>query len=144
MRKILAITLVIGLMLAMVPTAALAGDSHAVSNRWAGAVIGAGVLIAGSILLNALQAPVAAYPAPPTIYSPPPPVVYTPPPVIYTQPPVVPAPPITIYRAPSRVVYVPGRVEGYRSPAIPAYRDRDGRRSDYAGMWDCGQSMDRR
>ncbi len=101
MRRILAITLVIGLTLATVPNAALAGDTHAVSNRWAGAAIGAAAVLAGGLLLNALQAQ-AVVAAPPVAYAPPP-VVYTPPPVIYTPPPVYYAPPAVVY-APAPVV----------------------------------------
>ena len=85
MRKILAITLAGGLLLATFPNAALAGDRHAVSNRWAGVAIGAAAAVVGGLFLNALQAPVAA---PSATYAPPP-VVYTPPPVVYAPTPVV-------------------------------------------------------
>ncbi|HSB79322.1 MAG TPA: hypothetical protein VLM91_11060 [Candidatus Methylomirabilis sp.] len=96
MRKIVAITLAVALTLAALPGVALAGDSHAVSNRWAGVAIGAAAAVVGGMLLNAFQAPVVA---PPVAYSPPP-VVYSPPPVIYTPPPVVYAPaPVVVHRS---------------------------------------------
>ena len=103
MKKILVLALVTSLTLAALPSAALAGDPHAVSNRWAGVAIGAATVIAGGILLNALQTPVVAAPvavAPPVVYSAPPPVVYAPPPVVYyTPPPVVYAPaPVVVHR----------------------------------------------
>ncbi|HSB70584.1 MAG TPA: hypothetical protein VLT62_14760 [Candidatus Methylomirabilis sp.] len=103
MKRILAFALVSSLILAALPSAALAGDRHAVSNRWAGVAIGAATVIAGGILLNALQAPVVAAPvavAPPVVYNAPPPVVYAPPPVVYyTPPPVVYAPaPVVVHR----------------------------------------------
>jgi len=79
MRKILAMTLAGGLLLATFPNAALAGGSHAVRNRWTGAVIGAAAVVVGGLFLDALQAPFAA---PPATYAPPP-VVYAPPPSVY-------------------------------------------------------------
>ena len=94
MRKILAMTLAGGLMLATFPNAALAWGSHAVRNRRAGAAIGAAAaLVVGGLFLNALQAPFAAPPAtyapPPVVYAPPPAVYYAPPPVVYAPAPVV-------------------------------------------------------
>jgi hypothetical protein len=81
------------MVLAAVPLVALAGDSHAVRNRWAGVAIGAGAVTLGGLLLGALGVPVyAAAPAapPPVVYAPPPPVVYyAPPPVVYAPAPVV-------------------------------------------------------
>ena len=98
MRKILAMTLAGGLLLATFPNAALAGDSHAVSNRWTGVAIGAAAAVVGGLFLNALQTPVAA---PPATYGPPP-VVYAPPPVVYASPPAVYyAPPPRRWRPPS-------------------------------------------
>ena len=82
MRKILAMTLAGGLLLATFPNAALAGDRHAASNRWTGVAIGAAAVVVGGLFLNALQAPVAARSA---TYAPPP-VVYAPPPVVYAPP----------------------------------------------------------
>jgi hypothetical protein len=99
MRKILAVTLISGLLLATFPGAALAGDTHAVSNRWAGVAIGAAAAVVGGALLSALApaAPPAAY-SPLVVYSTPPLVTYTtPPPVVYTPPAVVYPPPV-IYR----------------------------------------------
>ena len=111
MRKILAITLAGCLLLAALPGAALAGDSHAVSNRWAGAAIGAASVIVGGLLLNALQAPA-------------PPVAYAPPPVVYSQPPVVYAPPPAVYYAPPVVVYPPAPVVVHRGWAPPSHWNR--------------------
>ncbi|MBI4737015.1 MAG: hypothetical protein HY766_13330 [candidate division NC10 bacterium] len=94
MRKVLAVTLIGSLILALLPTMALAGDSHAVRNRWLGAAIGAGSVVLGGILFNAIRgngpaavAPVA-YPAP-QVVAPPPAVYYPAPPVVYAPPPVV-------------------------------------------------------
>lgn len=131
MRKLLAMTLVSGLLLATFPGAALAGDSHAVSNRWAGVAIGAAAAVVGGILLNALQAPA---PAPPVAYAPPP-VVYTPaPPVVYaTPPPVVYAPPTVVYSAPP-VIYEPARVVAYRAWGPPGHWNRE--HHDYGRGWD--------
>jgi hypothetical protein len=109
MRKILAITLAGCLLLAALPGAALAGDSHAVSNRWAGAAIGAAAVIAGGLLLNALQPPVAA-----------PPVAYAAPPVMYSPPPVVVAPP-PLYYAPPAVIYRPAPVVIHRGWTPPRH-----------------------
>jgi hypothetical protein len=110
MRKILAITLAGCLLLAALPGAALAGDSHAVSNRWAGAAIGAATVIVGGLLLNALQAPVAA-----------PPVAYAPPPVVYSPPPIVYAPPPAVYYAPPVAVYPPAPVVVHRGWTPPRH-----------------------
>ncbi len=93
MKKLLAATLAGSLLVAALPGAALAGDTHAVSNRWAGVAMGAAAAIVGGALLNAftpaVAAPVTYAPAPPVVYFPPPSVVYTPPAVVYTPPPVV-------------------------------------------------------
>ncbi|MCX5734871.1 MAG: hypothetical protein NTW68_11155 [candidate division NC10 bacterium] len=110
MRKILAMTLVGGLLLATFPSVALAGDSHAVSNRWTGVAIGAAAAVVGGLFLNALQTPVAA---PPAMYGPPP-VVYAPPPVVYAAPPAV-------YYAPPPVVYAPAPVVVYRGWSPPGH-----------------------
>jgi hypothetical protein len=93
MRKILAMTLAGGLLLATFPNAALAGDRHAVSNRWTGVAIGAAAAVVGGLFLNALQVPVvvpsAAYAPPPLVYAPSPAVYYAPPPVVYAPAPVI-------------------------------------------------------
>lgn len=95
MRKIVVVTLVGCLMLAAIPVTALAGDPHAVRNRWAGVAIGASVVTLGGLLLGAFgPVPVVAavpLPPPPVVYAPPPaPVVYYgPPPVFYAPTPVV-------------------------------------------------------
>ena len=93
MRKILAMTLAGGLLLATFPNAALAGDRHAVSNRWTGGAIGAAAAVVGGLFLNALQVPVvvpsAAYAPPPLVYAPSPAVYYAPPPVVYAPAPVI-------------------------------------------------------
>ncbi len=123
MRKILAITLAGCLLLAALPGAALAGDSHAVSNRWAGAAISAASVIVGGFLLNALQAPVAA-----------PPVAYAPPPMVYTQPPVVYAAPPVVYYAPPAVVYRPAPVVVHRGWAPRGHWEPE--HHDYGRGWD--------
>ena len=95
MRKIVVVALVGCLMFAAIPVAALAGDPHAVRNRWAGVAIGASVVTLGGLLLGALSGPVpvmAAVPPPPVVFAPPPPpavVYYTPSPVVYAPSPVV-------------------------------------------------------
>jgi hypothetical protein len=98
MRKLLAVTLVGSLILAWLPGAALAGDAHAVRDRWTGAAIGAGAVALGGILYNALQGSSGAPPAP-AVVTRPPAVVYSPPPVVY-------APPAVGYRT-----WVPGHYE---------------------------------
>jgi hypothetical protein len=112
MRKILAGTLAGALMLATLPGAAMAGDSHAVSNRWAGAAIGAAAVVVGGVLLNAFQAPVVA-----------PPVAYAPPQVVYSPPPVIYAPPPAVYYAPP-VVYAPAPVVVHRNWGHPGHWNR--------------------
>lgn len=120
MRKMLAITLVSGLLLATFPGAALAGDTHAVSNRWAGVAIGAAAAVVGGVLLNALAPaaiPPAAYSPPPVAYTPAPQVVYTtPPPVVYT-------PPAVVYSAPP-VVYRPAPVVVHQEWGHPGHWNR--------------------
>ncbi len=107
MRKMLVIMLLGCLILSAVPSAALAGDPHAVRNRWTGVGIGVAVVTLGGLLLSGLQAPVVAQP-PPVVYSSPP-VVYAPAPrVIYSPPPVVYAPPPPVVYAPSPVVVYRG------------------------------------
>ncbi len=132
MRKILAITLVSGLLLATFPGVALAGDTHAVRNRWAGAAIGAAAAVVGGVLLNALQAPAvtppATYAPPPAVYAPAPQVVYT------TPPPVVYAPPTVVYSAPP-VVYTPAPVVVHRVWGPPGHWDR--------GHYNHGRGWDR-
>jgi len=87
MRKLLAVGLVCSLILALVPSAALAGDPHAVKNRWLGAAIGAGAVVLGGVLYNAIQGSGTAAAAPsaygaPAVATPPPTVVYAPPTVV--------------------------------------------------------------
>jgi len=86
MRKIVVIALMGCLMIAAIPVTALAGDPHAVRNRWAGVAIGAGVVTVGGMLLGAFgPVPVvAAVPPPPprVAYYAPPPVFYAPAPVV--------------------------------------------------------------
>jgi hypothetical protein len=128
MRKMLAITLVSGLLLATFPGAALAGDRHAVSNRWAGVAIGAAAAVVGGVLLNALQAPAAATYAPPVVYTTPPPVAYAPAPqVVYMTPPPV------VYAAPT-VVYRPVPVVVHQEWGRPSHWDRGHR--EYGRGWD--------
>jgi hypothetical protein len=104
MRKVLAVLLVGGLVLATLPTDVLAGDPHAVRNRWTGVGIGIAVATLGGLLVGAMSAPVVA--APPPVAVAPPPLAYTPPPVVYTPPPVVYAPPpVVVYSRPPVVVY---------------------------------------
>ncbi len=100
MRRVLVLVILGCFLLAALPADTSAGDTHAVRNRWAGVAIGAGAVVAGSMLLSAFGTPVHAVAAPP------PPVVYAPPPMIvyYAPPPVVYAPP---------VMYAPGPVVVY-------------------------------
>lgn len=88
MRKILAVTLISGLLLTTFPGAALAGDTHAVSNRWAGVAIGAAAPVVGGAIFNYKTPPLAGYSTPPPVTYTPKAVVY-PPPVIYRAAPVV-------------------------------------------------------
>jgi hypothetical protein len=115
MRKVLAVLVIGGMLLTVLPSAASAGDTHAVRNRWTGVAIGAAVLTLGGLLLSGLQAP----PAP--VVDAPPPVVYTPPPAAYTPPPVVYTPPQVIYVPAPVAVYPPPHVVVHR-PWGPAYR----------------------
>jgi hypothetical protein len=80
MRRLLAAVLITGLVASAFPPVALAGDPHAVQNRWLGVGIGAAVVTLGGLLLGGIQAPVVVAP-PPAVYAPPP-VVYAPPPVV--------------------------------------------------------------
>ena len=84
MRKRVVITLMGCLMIAAIPATALAGDPHAVRNRWAGVAIGASVVTVGGLLLGAFgPVPVlAAVPPPRVAYYAPPPVFYAPAPVV--------------------------------------------------------------
>jgi hypothetical protein len=92
-----------GFLLASVPSDVLAGDPHAVRNRWNGVGIGIAVATLGGLLVGALSAPVIA--APPVAVAPPR-VVYSPPPVVYASPPVVYAPPpVVVYSRPPVVVH---------------------------------------
>ena len=112
MRKLLAIMVLVGLALAALPTGALAGDPHAVRNRWAGVGIGVAVATLGGLLLGGLQAPVVAVS---------PSVAYMPPPVVYAPPPVVYAPPPPVVYFPPRVVYSPPPVVVYRGWGPPGH-----------------------
>jgi hypothetical protein len=112
MRKLLTFALVGCLVLTAMPSVALAGDPHAVRNRWAGVGIGAAVVTLGGLLLGALQTPVVAAP---------PPVAYAPPPVVYAPPPVVYAPPPVVYVRPPAVVYAPPPVVVYRGWGPPGH-----------------------
>ena len=109
LRKLLAVTLVSSLILAWLPGAALAGDGHAVPDRWAGAAIRAGMLALGGILYNAFQGNSVA--AAPTVVTTPPAVAYSPP------PPVVYAPPAVEYRT-----WVPGYYEDHWVPTTRGQR----------------------
>jgi hypothetical protein len=115
MRKLLAVAVIGGLLLTLVPEAAMAGDPHAVQNRWAGVGIGVAVATVGGLILGSLIQPPAAVAAPPAVVAPPPPVVYSPPPVVYYQPPVVVTPP------PAVVYYTPARVVVHRGWAPRGY-----------------------
>jgi hypothetical protein len=114
MRKMLVVILVGSLLLTALPAAAQAGDSHAVSNRWAGVGIAAAAITVGGLLLGAFQTPAVAAQPPAVVYNQPP-VVYAPPPVVYSQPPVVYAPP--------PVVYAPAPVVVYSPPPVVVHRD---------------------
>jgi hypothetical protein len=105
MRKFLTIVLITGLLFGTLPTPAMAGDTHAVRNRWAGAGIGVAAVTLGGLLLGSLFQPAAVVAAPPTVVAPPPIVYYTPPPVVYAPPPVVVAPPPVVYAPAPVVVY---------------------------------------
>lgn len=122
MRKIVPIILVSFLLLPTFPGVALAGDSHAVSNRWAGVAIGAAAAVVGGLFLNALQAPAVA-----------PPVAYAPPPVVYSPPPVIYAPPPVVYYAPP-VVYAPAPVVVHRTWGHPGHWNRE--RREHGRGWD--------
>ena len=106
MRKILATALLATFLISAVPNLASAGDTHAVSNRWAGAAIGAAVAVVGGALLGALISQPAVAAPPPLAYVPAP--VQSPPPVIYSAPPVVYSPPVVV--TPPPVVYRPAPV----------------------------------
>jgi hypothetical protein len=101
MRKVLAVALVGSLVLSLLPSAALAGDPHAVRNRWEGVAIGAGAAVLGGLLLHALYKPYPAVAAP---------QVYAPPPVVY-------APPVVEYRT-----WVPGHYEDRWVPVTERQR----------------------
>ncbi len=123
MRKMLVVAVIGALLAGTVPSMALAGDSHAVSNRWAGAAIGAGAVVLGGLLLNALQAPA---PAPEPVYAPPP--VYTPAPqAVYPAPPPVVYAPAPVVVTPPPVVYTPAPVFVHRPPVVVhrGHWDRD-------------------
>jgi hypothetical protein len=91
---VLAVALISSLILALLPSAALAGDPRAVRNRWVGAAIGAGSVVLGGILYHAIRgngppaAAPTAYPAPQGVTTPPAAVYYPSPPVVYVPPPV--------------------------------------------------------
>ncbi|MBI4573543.1 MAG: hypothetical protein HY713_09725 [candidate division NC10 bacterium] len=81
MRKALVVLLIGALAVSLLPSTALAGDPHAVRNRWTGVAIGAAVATLGGLLLSPLWAP------PPVVAAPP--VAHTRPRVVYAPPPVV-------------------------------------------------------
>jgi hypothetical protein len=137
MRKLVVVALVGAIGLAVVPRAALASGSHAVRDRWTGAAIGAGAVVAGALILNALTGgpAVAAPPPAPVLHTPPPvvygpPAVYAPPPVVYHRPPVIVTPPPVVYRPPV-IVYPPRIVHRHVPP--PRYWDRYDHRWDRPG-----------
>ena len=111
MRKIVVVALVSCVVLAAIPVTALAGDPHAVRNRWAGAAIGASVVTLGGLLLGAFgPVPVVAAVPPP-----PPAMVYVPPPS-----------PAVVYYAPPRVVSAPSPVVVYKPWGPPGHRKHRG------------------
>ena len=103
MRTVLAIALIGSLTLGLCSSPAMAGDPHAVRNRWTGAAIGAGVATLGGLLLGSLWGPPPVAAAP-LVVSPPPPVVYA-------------RPPVVEYRT-----WVPGHSENSWVPAIQRER----------------------
>ena len=134
MRKMLAMILAGGLLLATFPGRALAGDNHAVRT---GIALGAAAAVVGGVLLSAWQRPALApvLPAvpPPATYSAVPPVLYTPgPAVVYAPPPAVVYPaPVVAYPAPA--TYAPAR-PAHRGWAHSSHRDRD--RHEHGTGWD--------
>ncbi len=137
MRKFLAVALIASLIPALVPSAALAGDPHGVRNRWVGAAIGAGSLVLGGMLYNAIRGGGTAVAAPSA--SPAPAVVPTPPAVVYTSPPpvVYAPPPVVEYRT-----WTPGRYEDRWVPVTERQRVWvDGHYEN--GWWILGHWQDR-
>ncbi|HWU39517.1 MAG TPA: hypothetical protein VN203_17855, partial [Candidatus Acidoferrum sp.] len=59
MRKLLALVVITGLLVALIPASAMAGDTHAVRNRWAGAAIGVAAATLGGLVLGSLYHPAA-------------------------------------------------------------------------------------
>jgi hypothetical protein len=123
MRKVLAVALLGSLLFTLLPSPALAGDPHAVRNRWAGVAIGAGSVLLGGLLLNALHGPSPAIVAP---------QVSTPPPVVYAPPPVV------EYRT-----WVPGHYEERWVPVTERQRVWVEARTGYGGWWTPGHWEER-
>ena len=115
MRKILVVGMVGCLLLTAVPSPVLAGDPHAVRNRWTGAAIGVGAVALGGLLLDAIYSPARVAAAPPAVVVPPPAVVYSPPPVVYSSPPVV------VYPAYPTVVYAPAPIAVYHGWVPPGH-----------------------
>jgi hypothetical protein len=99
MRKPLAVAVISTLLLTFLPQAAMAGDTHAVRNRWAGVGVGVAAATLGGLILGSLFQPAPVVAAPPVMSTPPPVVFYTPPSVVYASPPVVyyAPPPVVIY-----------------------------------------------
>ncbi|RPI10256.1 MAG: hypothetical protein EHM71_04030 [Zetaproteobacteria bacterium] len=96
MRKQMAIVVILALFLAALPTAAMAGDPHAVRNRWAGVGIGVAVATVGGLLLSGFYSPAVVAP-PPAPYAPP--VVYAPLVVYTARPPMRYSPrPVVVYQ----------------------------------------------
>ena len=111
MRRFLAVAVISSLLLALMPGASMAGDPHAVRNRWAGVGIGIAAVTLGGLLLGSVFGPAPVVAAPPAVVAPPPPVVYAAPPsVVYVPQPVVVSPPPPVVYAPAPVVVYRGWV----------------------------------
>ena len=72
MRKLLALVVITGLLVALIPATAMAGDTHTVRNRWAGAGIGVAAATLGGLVLGSLYQPPAVAAAPQPVVAPPP------------------------------------------------------------------------
>jgi len=82
LRKVVALILLGGLVLSLLPSDALAGGRRGGGrHHWNGVAVGVGAAVLGGVLLHALTRP-------PVVVAPPPPA-YAPPPVVYAPPPVV-------------------------------------------------------
>ena len=105
MRKLLALIVITGLLVTWMPVSAMAGDTHAVQNRWAGAAIGVAAATLGGLVLGSLYHPPAVVAAPQPVVAPPPFAYSTPPPVGFAPPLVVVAPPPVVYTPAPAVLY---------------------------------------